>query len=309
MTANRLAAIDIGTNTIKLLVAAVEGGVLTALHEDSQMTRLGEGVSQTKRLTPEAIERTVAGLAAFAGKAREIGASKILAVATSGAREGKNTAQLLSRAREAAGLDVEIISGEREAELIFTGVSTDAGLRGQRLLVMDVGGGSAEIIAGQDGSIEQRVSVPAGAVRLTERFLHGDPVPSVELDALLQHGRELLRPELAQRRLESRLMIGTGGTVTTAAAIEQSLTKFSIEKVNCYPLSRERLAEILERLRCLPLAERRQVPGLPPKRADIIVAGLAMYVVAMELAGIEQLTVSTRGLRFGLLAERHGLPA
>ncbi|MBI5688365.1 MAG: Ppx/GppA family phosphatase [Verrucomicrobia bacterium] len=309
MIASRLAAIDIGTNTIKLLVAAVEGGTLTALHEDSQTTRLGEGVSSTKRLTPEAIERTVVGLASFVGKAREMGASKILAVATSGAREGRNTAQFLARAREMAGLDVEIISGEREAELIFAGVSTDAALRGQRLLVMDVGGGSAELIAGQSGRIERRVSVPAGAVRLTERFLHSDPVSTAELDALLRHGRELLRPELAQCSPDGRVMIGTGGTVTTAAAIDQSLARFSIEKVNRYSLTRQRLAGMLERLRRLPLVERRKVPGLPPKRADIIVAGLAIYVVAMELAGIERLTVSTRGLRFGLLAERCGLLA
>jgi len=307
MTPSRLAAIDIGTNTIKLLVAAVEAGTLIALHEDSQTTRLGEGVAKTKQLTAEAIERTAAGLAAFAGKAREMGAAKILAVATSGAREGKNTEQFLARAREMAGLDVEIISGEREAELIFAGVSTDAGLRDQRLLVMDVGGGSAEIIAGQSGCIERRVSVAGGAVRLTERFLRGDPIPSSELDALLLHGRELLRLELAQCSLDGRIMIGTGGTVTTAAAIEQSLARFSIEKVNHYPLTRQRLAEMLERLRALPLAERRKVPGLPPKRADIIVAGLAMYVVAMELAGVGKLTVSTRGLRFGLLAERCGL--
>lgn len=309
MTVNRLAAIDIGTNTIKLLVAAVEVDAITALHEDSQTTRLGEGVATTKRLAPAAIERTVAGIAAFADRARGMGATKLLAVATSGAREARSTEQFLARAREVAGLDVEIISGEREAELIFAGVSTDGGLRGQRLLVMDVGGGSAEIITGRDGHIENRVSLPAGAVRLTERFLRADPVSTAELDALLQHGRELLRPEMAQFSLEGRVMIGTGGTVTTAAAIDQSLAKFSIEKINRHPLARQRLTAMLERLRRLPLAERRNVPGLPPKRADIIIAGLAIYVTAMELAGIEQLTVSTRGLRFGLLAERCGLLA
>ncbi len=302
----RLAAIDIGTNTIKLLVAAVESGVLRALHEDSQTTRLGEGVAKTKRLTAEAMERTAAGVAAFAGRAREMGAEKILAVATSGAREGKNTARFLARVKETAGLDVEIISGEREAELIFAGVCTDPALRRQRLLVMDVGGGSAEIIAGQGGRIEKRESVAAGAVRLTERFIHDDPISRSELDALLQHGRELVRPVLAQSSPEDRVMIGTGGTITTAAAVDQSLTQFSIEKIQGHPLTRQRLAEILERLRVLPLAERRQVPGLPPKRADIIVAGLAMYVVAMELAGIDALSVSTRGLRSGLLAETCG---
>jgi exopolyphosphatase / guanosine-5'-triphosphate,3'-diphosphate pyrophosphatase len=303
----RLAAIDIGTNTIKLLVAAVDAGGIVALHENSQTTRLGEGVAQTKRLAPAAIERTVAGLAAFAGKAREMGAEKILAVATSGAREGKNTGQFLARVAETAGLKVEIISGEREAELIFAGVCTDPGLRGQRLLVMDVGGGSAEIIAGQGGRIERRESVPAGAVRLTERFLRGDPISRSELDALFQHGRELLRPVLEQSSPECRVMVGTGGTVTTAAAVDQSLTEFSIEKVNRYSLTRQRLAEMLERLRVMPLAERQRVPGLPPKRADIIVAGLAMYVEAMELASLGELTVSTRGLRFGLVAETCGL--
>ena len=303
----RLAAIDIGTNTLKLLVAAVEHGALTALHEDSRTTRLGEGVAKTKRLTGEALERTAAGVAAFAGKARELGAEKILAVATSGAREAKNTGQFLARTRETAGLDAEIISGEREAELIFAGVCTDAGLRNQRLLVMDVGGGSTEVIAGHNGRIERRASVPAGAVRLTERFLHSDPVPPNELDALLHHARELLRPELAQCSLDGRVMVGTGGTVTTAAAMNQVLAHFSIEKVNRYPLTRRRLVEMLERLRALSLAERQRVPGLPPKRADIIVAGLAVYVVAMELAGIGELTVSTRGLRFGLLAETCGL--
>ncbi|MFA6562067.1 MAG: Ppx/GppA phosphatase family protein [Verrucomicrobiia bacterium] len=307
MTSDRLAAIDIGTNTIKLLVAVVEGGALTALHEDSQTTRLGEGVAATKRLTLEAIERTAAGLAAFTGKARKMGVTKILAVATSGAREAENTSQFLARVREMAGLDVEIIGGEREAELIFAGVSTDAGLRDQRLLVMDVGGGSAEIITGQSGRIERRVSVHAGAVRLTERFLHSDPVSPADLNAMLQHGRELLQLELAKCSLDGRVMVGTGGTVTTAAAIDQSLARFSIEKVNRYSLTRQRLTEMLERLRSLPLAERRKVSGLPPKRADIIVAGLAMHVVAMELAGIERLTVSTRGLRFGVLAEMCGL--
>jgi len=307
MTSDRLAAIDIGTNTIKLLVAVVEGGALTALHEDSQTTRLGEGVAATKRLTLEAIERTAAGVAAFIGKAREMGATKILAVATSGAREAENNGQFLARVREVAGLDVEIIGGEREAELVFAGVSTDAGLRSQRLLVMDVGGGSTEIITGQNGCIERRVSVPAGAVRLTERFLHSDPVSPADLNAMLQHGRELLQLELAQCSLDGRVMVGTGGTVTTTAAIDQSLARFSIEKVNRYSLTRQRLTEMLERLRSLPLAERRNVSGLPPKRADIIVAGLVMYVVAMELASIDRLTVSTRGLRFGLLAERCGL--
>jgi len=303
----RLAAIDIGTNTIKLLVAAFDGRQCVALHEDSQTTRLGERVAQTKRLAPEAIERTVAGVSAFAGRARAMGATEVLTVATSGAREGVNADAFVARVREAVGIEVGIITGEREAELIFAGVSTDPRWSGRRLLVMDVGGGSAELITGQHGHIEHRVSFPGGAVRLTERFLRGDPVGDGELAALMNHQRGLIQPVLAQLAPGERLMIGTGGTITTAAAIDQALTQFSVEKVDHYPLSGHRLSQMLERLRRMPLAERRRVPGLPPKRADIIVAGIAMFVTAMRLADIEDITVSTRGLRFGLLAETLGL--
>ncbi|MCX7825405.1 MAG: Ppx/GppA family phosphatase [Verrucomicrobiae bacterium] len=303
----RLAAIDVGTNTIKLLVAAFDGRQLTALHEDSRTTRLGERVAETQRLAPEAIERTVAGVGALAGRARDMGAAHVLAVATSGARESANAGEFVARVRETLGIEVEIITGEREAELIFAGVSTDPRWSGRRLLIMDVGGGSAELITGQQGRIEHRVSFPGGAVRLTERFLRGDPVGDEELTALMNHQRELIQSVLTPFAPGGRLMIGTGGTITTAAAVDQALTSFSIEKVDHYALSAQRLWQMLERLRRMPLAERQRVPGLPPKRADIIVAGLAMFVTAMRLAGIPEITVSTRGLRFGLLAEMCGL--
>jgi exopolyphosphatase/guanosine-5'-triphosphate,3'-diphosphate pyrophosphatase len=307
MEPTRLAAIDIGTNTIKLLVAAFDGRQLVALHEDSQTTRLGERVAETKRLAPEAIERTVAGVSAFVARARGMGTSSVLAVATSGAREGANADEFVARVRETVGIEVGIITGEREAELIFAGVSTDPRWLGQQLLIMDVGGGSTELITGQQGRIEHRVSFPGGAVRLTERFLRCDPVGDGELAALMKHQCELIQHVLAQISPGARLMIGTGGTITTAAAIDQALTQFSVEKVDHYLLSEHRLSHMLEQLRRMPLVQRRLVPGLPPKRADIIVAGIAMFVTAMRLAGIPKITVSTRGLRFGLLAETCGL--
>lgn len=300
--ADRLAAIDIGTNTVKLLLAARDGGTLAPLLEDSQATRLGEGVDTTSRLLPEAIERTAACVAGFARRARELGASSIRAVATSCARDGQNRDDFLRRVRELAGVEVEVISGEREAELIFAGACSNDNLRDAPLLVMDVGGGSAEFIVGRQGRIERRCSVHAGAVRMTERFLHSDPVAPAEFDAMTAHLRGLMEPALARFGLAGRAMLGTGGTITTAAAMDLRLAKFNVEAISGHPLSLERLETMLDQLRGMTLAERRQLPGLPAARADIIVAGVAAFVVAMRLAGQPSLTVSTRGLRFGLLA-------
>jgi exopolyphosphatase/guanosine-5'-triphosphate,3'-diphosphate pyrophosphatase len=300
--ADRLAALDIGTNTVKLLVVARDGGKLTPLLEDSQTTRLGEGVDKTARLLPEAIERTAACVASFAARARELGATRIAAVATSSARDGQNRDDFLRRVRELAGIEVEVISGEREAELIFAGVCFNDKLRDASLLVMDVGGGSVEFIAGSHGQLERRVSIHAGAVRMTERFLRSDPVTPGEFDAMMAHLRGLMEPALAQFDLAGRAMLGTGGAITTAAAMDLCLTKFSVEAISNYRLSRERLEAMLDVLRVMTLAERRQLPGLPAARADIIVAGIAAFVVAMQLAAQPSLTVSTRGLRFGLLA-------
>jgi len=301
--AGRLAALDIGTNTVKLLVAARHGETLTPLLEDSQTTRLGQGVDKTGRLLPEAIERTAACVAAFAARARNLGASDIRAVATSGARDATNRDDFLRRVRELARLEVEVLSGEREAELIFTGACSNHTWGDTPLLVMDVGGGSAEFITGSHSRLERRCSIPAGAVRMTERFLRSDPIAPAEFDALMTRLRGLMDPALAPFNLAGRAMLGTGGTITTAAAMDLCLTKFSVEAISNYRLSRERLEAMLDVLRGMTLAERRQLPGLPAARADIIVAGIAAFVVAMRLARQQSLTVSTRGLRFGLLAE------
>ncbi len=300
--AGHLAAIDIGANTVKLLVATRAGGKLKPLLEDSQTTRLGEGVGKTARLLPEAIERTAACVAGFAARARELGASRIRAVATSSARDGQNRDEFLRRVRELAGIEVEVISGEREAELIFAGACSNDKLRDTPLLVMDVGGGSAEFIVGSHGHLERRCSVHAGAVRMTERFLRSDPVAPAEFDTMMAHLRGLMEPALARFDLAGRVMLGTGGAITTAAAMDLRLAKFSVEAISNHTLSRERLEEMLDQLRGMTLAERRQLPGLPAARADIIVAGVAAFVMAMRLARQPSLTVSTRGLRFGLLA-------
>jgi exopolyphosphatase/guanosine-5'-triphosphate,3'-diphosphate pyrophosphatase len=283
----RRAVIDIGTNTVKLLVAdVVDGAVLPVAHRDVT-TRLGEGVQQSHRLAPAAMARTVAAITRYVGEARALGATDVIALTTSATRSATNAVEFLA----ACPLPVEVVSGEREAELIFRGVASDPSWANDRLLVMDVGGGSAEWIVGQAGKVERALSLPVGAVRMQEQF--GD-----NFAGLMAHLRTELGRGLPPFRAGSWRLIGTGGTLVTLAQVARlpvDHARFTLDE----------LRVLVTRLNALPLAERRRVPGLPPERADIIVAGGAVFVAALETLGAGEITVSVRALRFGaLLTER-----
>ena len=283
----RRAVIDIGTNTVKLLVADVQSGKVMPVVSKDQTTRLGEGVNESKHLSRIAIARTVEAIDHFIADAREFGAPEIIALTTSAARDAANCDEFLRTVRSKCGLDVQVISCEREAELIFRGVSSDPGWSSQPILVLDVGGGSAEFIQGERGNIERFQSLPLGAVRLTEQY-------GEDFAGLVGFLRETLHKSLAVYSVQNRRMIGTGGTITTLARIERG----TVDRVS---ISQEELRALVARLNSLPLAERKKVPGLPPERADIIVAGGAVFLVAMELLGAFELTVSVRNLRYGAL--------
>lgn len=283
----RRAVIDIGTNTVKLLVADVQDGKLLPVVSKDQTTRLGEGVHESKRLSRIAVTRTVEAIEHFVADAKELGAQEIIALTTSAARDAANRDEFLGVVRSRCRLDVQMISGEREAELVFRGASSDPEWTNEPILVVDVGGGSAEFILGARGEIERLQSVPLGAVRLTEQF-------GEDFGALLDFVRATLYPSLDGFDVRNRKMIGTGGTIVTLARIERK----AVDRVT---LSQERVRVVVARLNALSLAERRHVPGLPPERADIIVAGSAVFLVAMELLRAAELTVSVRGLRHGAL--------
>ncbi len=287
----RRAVIDIGTNTVKVLVADVQQGqILPVLHKD-RVTRLGEGVDDCQRLSPDAIVRTLQAIDEFQAEAKASGAIHISMLTTSACRDAANHDELFDAVQEKCGLEVQLISGDREAELIFRGVSSDPEWTGTQLVVMDVGGGSAEFIQGQDGEMEHFKSLPLGALRLTEQFGEG------RLAELREHLHKILQPALADYKIGNGQMIGTGGTISTFARMEWGA-------VDHVKISREAMLESVQRLDAMPLAERKKVPGLPPDRADIIVAGGAVFGVAMEILGADELTVSVRNLRYGaLLAE------
>jgi len=311
-TTQRRAVIDIGTNSVKLLVADVSGCDVQPVVEDSKQTRLGRGFYETQLLRQETIDSTAAAVARFAAIARSLSAKTIRVIATSAARDAKNPSTLTTAVEREAGLQVEIISGEREAELVFQGVTSDARLAARPLCLLDVGGGSTEFILGCDGTVHSCNSFPLGTVRLLESFPHSDPPTPDEFvacrNSLIRFWQEQVRPVLVPAlQRESRLdprhqhicLVGTGGTTSILARMEAGLTGFDRDKIEAATLSRESLARHARQLWSLPLAQRQQIIGLPPKRADVILAGVLIYSTMMEEFGFSHLAISTRGLRYG----------
>ena len=308
----RRAVIDVGTNSIKLLVADVSGREVRPVHEESRQTRLGKGFYATRQLQPEAVAHSAAVVWEFAEIAREKNADSLRVIATSAARDAVNPADLTTAIRRASDLQVEIISGEQEADWAFRGVTTDAELAQQPLLLLDVGGGSTEFILGQGEHKHFARSYPLGTVRLLEQFPHSDPPARGELKAcrdwITGFLREKIRPQLEpalRKENHSRevLLVGTGGTTSILARMENKLDRFDRERIENTILRREQVTAHRKRLWSLPLAERKEIIGLPKLRADVILTGVVIYEAVMEEFDFKQLRVSTRGLRFAAVME------
>ena len=310
MEAVRRAVIDVGTNSIKLLVADVRGRDVQPVHEESRQTRLGKGFYETHRLQPETIAHTAEAVWEFAETAREKSSVSVRVIATSAARDAVNPKDLTNAIERAAGLKTEIITGACEADWAFQGVATDAELAQWPLLLLDVGGGSTEFILGHGAKKSFAHSFPLGTVRLMEKFPHSDPPTRGEftkcrdwLKHFLHHEvRPQLEPAINNETGEIQL-VGTGGTTSILARIEKKLDRFDREKIERAVLSFEQVVTHRKHLWKLPLAERKEIVGLPKLRADVILTGALIYEVVMEAFGFEELRVSTRGLRFAAVME------
>jgi exopolyphosphatase/guanosine-5'-triphosphate,3'-diphosphate pyrophosphatase len=309
---NRRAVIDIGTNSVKLLVADVAGADVRPLLEDSKQTRLGRGFYETHQLQPEAIAKTAEAVARFAEAARGLGAQSIRVIATSAARDAKNSRDLTEAVERASGLKVEIISGEQEADWAYQGVTSDPALAQHPLLLLDVGGGSTEFILGHGEHKDFRHSFALGSVRLLEKFPVSDPPAPAELPTVRAWLKRFLQAEVRPKiraelyyegKFDRVRLVGTGGTTSILARMELQAESFDRERIETVRLSLQRLSEWVERLWSLPLAERRQITGLPPKRADVILTGVAIYEAVMAEFGFTELRVSTRGLRFAAVMD------
>jgi exopolyphosphatase/guanosine-5'-triphosphate,3'-diphosphate pyrophosphatase len=307
MNATRRAVIDVGTNSVKLLVADVQGQNARPVIEDSVQTRLGKNFYETHRLQPDAIAQTASAVAHFAGIAREKNSSSIRVFATSAARDAVNPDDLVSAIEKASDLKVEIISGEQEAEWAFQGVANGSDFADTPLLLLDVGGGSSEFIVGHGGHKSFARSFSLGTVRLMEKFPHADPPTSEEFSKchewLVKFLEKEVRPELEpvlekEKSAGIVQLAGTGGTATILARMKLKADSFDRERIEATRLSLKQVRRQMENLWSLPLAERREISGLPKSRADVILPGALIYACVMEQFGFTELRVSTRGLRF-----------
>jgi exopolyphosphatase/guanosine-5'-triphosphate,3'-diphosphate pyrophosphatase len=304
----RRAVIDIGTNSVKLLVAEVEAGCVRPHIERSVQTRLGQGLYTDRRLDSDAIRRTVDVVAAFARKVGALSCDSLEVVATSAARDARNGDDLAQAVRAATGRLLRILTGIEEAEQGFAGAVAHPRFRGRPVLLFDVGGGSTECALGVDGRIEHRQSCDLGVVRCLEAWRLSDPpTPSQRdtcraaiLDFLSFHLAPGLAPALASIPAATLQCVAVGGTATILAAMELGLRTFDRERIDGLALSRARVEARLDQLWNLPLEARRQIPGLPPERADVILAGVAIFATLLERFALDALAISTRGLRHAL---------
>jgi exopolyphosphatase/guanosine-5'-triphosphate,3'-diphosphate pyrophosphatase len=292
----RIAAIDMGTNSFLCLIAEVENQKIEIIEDHCKVVRLGEKVHQNRVFLPEALNRAKTCLTEFKKLIDKNKVDKIIATATSAARDVKNGNELKKICDE-LGFPLHIIEGEKEAELSFLGaVSNVKDFESKKILVVDVGGGSTEYIFYEPGKTLKATSFDVGCVRLTEMFLEADPIDEKELFDLRNHAEKIIA---AYGKVQPEIMIAVAGTPTTLACVEQKIN-FDESKVDGYTLTEESLVNLLECLGQTPLEERKSVIGLEPLRADVIIAGIILLQLSLKLANKSEMTVSTRGLRFGV---------
>jgi exopolyphosphatase/guanosine-5'-triphosphate,3'-diphosphate pyrophosphatase len=294
----RVAAIDLGTNTTRLLIAEVNAERVEEISRRTTITRLGEGVDGRRRLLPLPIARVRNVLADYRRELESLGAERTLAAATSAVRDAENGEAFLGEIEWSYGFTTRLLTGEEEAELILRGV----GEAGHDALVVDIGGGSTELVGAGT-----RISTELGSVRLTERFLPSDPPTEDELDALGAATRSVLAEQVPET-LTARRAIGVAGTITSLAALDLGLVEYDRDRVHGHRLGDNAVKAQLERLAALPLAERRRVPGLEPERAPVIVAGAVVLREIMRHFGLASIEASERDILYGIALEAAALP-
>jgi exopolyphosphatase/guanosine-5'-triphosphate,3'-diphosphate pyrophosphatase len=305
--AMRVATIDIGTNAVLLLVAAPQPhGGLRAVVERATITRLGEGVDRTRTLSPEAVSRTLACLEGYAELVGELDVGRIAIVGTSAMRDAHGAGELRASIRALFGVEVRVLSGIEEARMSFSGAVDGLDVRaGAETAVFDIGGGSTEVVFGRSSESQPALSYAesfdVGSVRLTERHVVRDPPTESELLALAGGASAAFArvPQLPP----GSIPVGVAGTMTTLAAIAFAIAPYDGARVHGTVLQRERLRQVVSSLASLDVSSRRSVPGMEPKRADVIVAGGYIALALVDHWQVDAVRVSDRGLRWGLAYE------
>lgn len=313
--AKSLASIDIGTNTFRLLISDLNNeGELHQKVIRREITRLGGGFTATGGLTEDSMSRGFATLSAFSELLKEHKVDEVRAVATSVVREAPNGREFVRRVKEKTGLDVEVIDGDEEALLALKGVLSCITVKTSDALVFDIGGGSTEYILSSLGSPVYSESLKLGVVHAAETFLHSDPTKEEEIEKVSDHVVGILKPflnNLVQKGLKKMLppenkdvtLIGTAGTITTLAAMDQGLESYDPSRINNYVLTHDRVKRLLNDIYPLALSERRRLLSLEVGREDLIVAGTVIVLKTMEVFGFREMMVSDGGLLEGVLID------
>jgi exopolyphosphatase/guanosine-5'-triphosphate,3'-diphosphate pyrophosphatase len=291
----RVAAVDLGTNTTRLLVADVEDGRIDEVHRETRITRLGEGVDARHRLLPVPIARVRNALTDYRRTLERLGSERTLAVATSAVRDAENGEAFLGEVEWSYGFATRLLSGDEEAELTRRGVDPKPGT-----LVVDIGGGSTELIVD-----DFHTSLDIGSVRYTERFVHTDPPDPEEIDEISRAVHTILEERV---RVKARSAIGVAGTLTTLAALDLGLERYDRERVHGHRLTTPAARTQLARLAALPLHERRALSAIEPERAPVIVAGAVILVSILDHFGLDEIEVSEHDILDGIALAAAELP-
>jgi exopolyphosphatase/guanosine-5'-triphosphate,3'-diphosphate pyrophosphatase len=295
-----VAAIDVGSYSTRLTVARIEGGKINILREEGRITSLGSGVKERGYLRRDRIEETISVLEIYSRIIKEMGAEKVLAVGTEALRRAKNSEEFLREVRERTGIHIKVISPEEEGKLAYLATVYSLELRGKSL-VIDQGGGSTEFIFGESYNISRVVSLPIGIVSLTEEFLRSDPPKGGEIDELYNFLEQKISPLVE----EVDNIVGLGGTITTLVALEYGVYPYRSEAIHGRELSLGAIKRWFDTLARLPYRERSlRYKQVEDKRAEVIVAGIAMFVKILQLFGKDSLRVSDWGLKHGLIVSQ-----
>jgi len=297
-----LASIDIGTNAVLMLLVAASEGRMEEILDRSMITRLGQGLIGSGRLSAEAMERTMKALDAYRGIIDDYGASIVNCYGTSALREAVNRDAFIAMADERTGMEVKVFSEYEEAYYTYLSVKSDSAIEGRNLVIVDIGGGSTEITRGDREGFQGYVSLPVGTVKLTERFIKHDPPLNEELQRLTEHVRAAIggvrveEPELT--------VVGMAGTMTTLGTMALGLNEFDKGRIHGLGIPASELDEWIERLSTMTVAERKRIPGMEPGREDLLLQGLVLMREILSAYRATRFVISTYGARYGVIYER-----
>ncbi|MBC8312700.1 MAG: Ppx/GppA family phosphatase [Candidatus Cloacimonetes bacterium] len=299
----KCAILDIGSNSIKFFLFSVEDGKAKTILEKNNISRLGEGLLKTGILSDEAMDRNIIALKEFMEQAEKENVEEISAVGTMCLRTAQNSDIFLKRAKDEFGLTIKVISGKEEARLSYLAVLSTIGNTDKNIVVFDTGGGSTEFIVGKGTELKDSVSLGLGAIFPTNEYLLSDPVTDEELQNMLNHLMKFFSEKIPNKNAD--FLVGIGGTVTSMAAVMHKMVKYDPKIIQGSQMTLAEVKKQIEMYQSKTIEERKQIPGLQPKRADVILGGAGIIKTIMEIFQIESFTISDRGLRHGLMFDKY----